>query len=139
VKHSRGAVSVEFALVSIVFIGLTVAVMEFGRVMFLYNNLVEATRMGARVATVCSTSAESVVKAKMISMASNIGLAASDISIVYPTNSCSAADCDGVTVSIGAFVVPLSIPFVNLRFPLPPATTSVPSESLSSTDNVACQ
>ena len=107
--------------------------------MFLYTNIIEATRYGARVATVCAHADKAIVQAKMLKYASNIGLAASDISITYPGNACSAVDCDPVTVQIGSFNVPLSVPFVNLTFPLPKATTSVPSESLDSTNNAICQ
>jgi Flp pilus assembly protein TadG len=134
-----GALTVELALASIVFLTLVLATLEFGRVMFLYTNIIEATRYGARVATVCGTADTTVVKRKMLKYASNIGLTTSDITILYPTNTCSATDCDPVTVRINAFNVPLSVPFVSLTFPLPPATTSVPSESLDSTNNAICQ
>lgn len=137
-RRVRGAVSVEMALVSILFLTLTLAVMEFGRVMFLYNNLVEMTRLGARVATVCSEADVAVVKARMLAFASNIGLSASDITVTYPSASCSAMDCEPVTVEIGSYRVPLAIPFANLQFTLPKATTSIPAESLSSTGNALC-
>jgi Flp pilus assembly protein TadG len=134
-----GAVSVEFAIASIVFLTLVLAVMEFGRVMFLYNNLIEATRFGARVATVCNVTDKSVVQNKMLRFASNIGLQASNIDITYPGNACSATDCDPVTVKILAYNVRLAIPFIHFKFPLPPAITSLPSESLNSTSNAICQ
>jgi Flp pilus assembly protein TadG len=137
--HQAGALTVELALASIVFLTLVLAVLEFGRVMFLYNNLIEATRYGARVATVCAQADTSVVKAKMLKYVSNIGLSAANISVTYPLNACSAVDCDPVTVQINNFSVPLSVPFVSLTFPLPKATTSVPSESLDSTNNAICQ
>ncbi len=138
-SFQAGALTVELALASIVFLTLVLAVLEFGRVMFLYTNLIEATRYGARVATVCAQADTSVVKGKMLKYVSNIGLTAANITISYPLNTCSAVDCDPVTVQINNFSVPLSVPFVNLTFPLPKATTSVPSESLDSANNAICQ
>ena len=137
-RRQFGAITVEYALVSIFFITMVLGVMEFGRVMFLYNNLMEMTRLGARIATVCSVSDANLVKAKMLRFASNIGLTNGNINITYPNSTCTAADCDPVTVSIGNYNVPLLIPFVNLQFPLPPAITSIPAESLSSTNNAVC-
>jgi Flp pilus assembly protein TadG len=134
-----GVLTVELALSSIIFLTLTLAVLEFGRYMFIYNNIIEAARFGARVATVCASTDQSVIKAKMLTYASNIGLTAANITIDYPSNTCSAVDCDPVTVQINNFSVALSIPFANLSFPLPKATTSVPSESLDSTNNAICQ
>jgi Flp pilus assembly protein TadG len=134
-----GALSVELALASIIFLTLILAVLEFGRVMFIYNNLIEMTRYGARVATVCGTGDVAIIKSKMLRYASNIGLSANDITVSYPGSSCTAVTCTPVTVQINSFDVRLSVPFVNLYFPLPKATTSVPSESLDSTNNGICQ
>nr|WP_305907145.1 TadE family protein [Methylomarinum sp. Ch1-1]MDP4519872.1 pilus assembly protein [Methylomarinum sp. Ch1-1] len=56
-KLQRGASMVEFALIALVFFTLIFGIIEFARVMFVYNTLVEATRRGARVAAVCPVSA----------------------------------------------------------------------------------
>lgn len=48
----RGAVTVEFALVAILFFTLLFGVMEFGRAIYLWNTVQQVTRQAAREATV---------------------------------------------------------------------------------------
>ncbi|KAB2970823.1 MAG: pilus assembly protein [Zoogloea sp.] len=135
--RQRGAVAVEFALVFIVFMAMAVAIMEFSRVMYVYASAVEATRLGARIATVCGTGDVAKVKARMRGMLSS--LTPDKISITYPATECSAATCDPVTVRIQGLTVVTSIPMVTpLSFPVPAFSTSIPGESLSSTNNALC-
>ncbi len=136
-NHQRGAVAAEFAIVSILFFALIIAVIEFTKLGIVYSSAVEATRLGARVAAVCSKTDAAKVKAKMKSM---LGLLEpANITITYPSASCSAAGCDPVTVAITGLTYRAAIPFVPLDFPVPAFSTSVPSESLDSTDNPLCQ
>lgn len=132
----RGAVAVELALVAIVFLALVIAVIEFAQVMYVYASAIEATRLGARIAAVCSVSDVDKVKAKMQNMLSI--LQPSNISIAYPASSCSAATCDPITVTIQNLTVDAVIPLAPLTFTVPPFSTSVPSESLDSTNNPIC-
>lgn len=131
-----GAAAVEFALVATLFIALVVAVIELARVAFIYATAVEATRLGARVAVVCSPNDQAAVRAKMKNLLPM--LTDDKISILYPASKCSAASCDPVTVSIQNLTVDAVIPLVPLRFPIPPNATSLPAESLDSTDNPLC-
>jgi Flp pilus assembly protein TadG len=48
-----GVAAVEFALVSAVFFTILLGALEMGRVLFIWNTAAEATRWGARIATVC--------------------------------------------------------------------------------------
>lgn len=52
VAAQQGAASVEFALVALLFFALMFGVIEFGRVIFLWNTVQEVTRHAARDATV---------------------------------------------------------------------------------------
>lgn len=52
-KCQTGVYSVEFAIVGAVFFLLLFAVLEVGRLFFVWNVLTEASRRGARLATVC--------------------------------------------------------------------------------------
>jgi hypothetical protein len=52
-KSQRGAALPEFALIALVFFALLFSAIEVGRWLFTWNTLVEATRRGARIATVC--------------------------------------------------------------------------------------
>ncbi len=47
-----GAAAVEFALVSLLFFTVLFGILEFGRMLFIYNTLQEVTRRGAREAVV---------------------------------------------------------------------------------------
>jgi hypothetical protein len=132
----QGAATVELALVMIVFLGLVIAVIEFAGLMYVYASAIEATRLGARIAAVCDVNDSAVVKAHMKTML-NI-LEPENISITYPASGCSVATCNPVTVRIQNLTYRASIPLVPLTFPVPDFATSVPSESLSSTDNPLC-
>lgn len=134
--RQRGANTAEFAVVSIFFLALVMAVIEFAHLMFVYSTAVEATRLGARMAVVCGTGDVAKVKARMKDMLPILQPA--NIAISYPGSSCSAADCDPVTVRIQGLSVDLAIPLLPLTFAVPDFATSLPAESLSSTDNPLC-
>ena len=52
-SKQQGVYTVEFAIVGAVFFLLLFAVIEVGRLFFVWNVLTEASRRGARLATVC--------------------------------------------------------------------------------------
>jgi hypothetical protein len=52
-SNQRGIYTIEFAIVDAVFFLLLFAVIEVGRLFFVWNVLTEASRRGARLATVC--------------------------------------------------------------------------------------
>ena len=134
--RQRGAVAVEFALVTLLFLALVIAVIEFARVMFIYSTAVETTRLGARIATVCNVGDADKVKARMKHMLPLLEPA--NILMTYPAAGCSAATCDPVTVSIQNLTVTTAIPLLPLTFPVPAFPTSLPGESLDSTNNALC-
>lgn len=133
--RQRGAAAVEFAVIAILFLGLVIGVIEFARLMFIYSTSVEATRLGARLAVVCSVG-DATVKQRMGEMLTL--LTPDKISISYPAAGCSASSCDPVTVSVQNLTVDLLIPLAPLSFSVPDFSTSLPSESLSSADNPVC-
>lgn len=51
-RHQSGATTVEFALIAIVFLTLLLGIMEFGRMMYVWNTAQEVTRRAAREAVV---------------------------------------------------------------------------------------
>ena len=51
--HQSGATTVEFAIVGSVFFMLLFGAIEVGRIMYTWNTLTEATRIGSRTAAVC--------------------------------------------------------------------------------------
>ena len=53
-KHrQKGAETVEFAMLALLFFAIIFAIIEFGRALFVWNALTESTRRGARIAVVC--------------------------------------------------------------------------------------
>ena len=132
---------------------------EFGRLLFTWNTLTEATRRGARMAAVCppptplSTGDINAIKCAAIfntldnlsncsnactsSTASPIlpGLTADNVVVDYlKSNGTSPAANFGeisyVRLSIKNYQLPLSIPFFDLKPWAPEFQTTLPSESL---------
>jgi hypothetical protein len=113
---ARGVAAVEFALVSAVFFTILLGALEMGRVLFIWNTAAEATRWGARIATVCDEGDEAV-KDRMVQLLPNL-LTSANISVV---SACAGGDCT-VTVSLESGIeVDTFIPF------LPPPLLSLPS------------
>lgn len=53
-KHKqKGAETVEFAMIALLFFAFLFAIIEFSRALFVWNALTEATRRGARMAVIC--------------------------------------------------------------------------------------
>ena len=138
----RGTTVVEFALVPGLFvIILLLGIMEMGRAFFYLNASAEATRLGARLAVVCDKSAAQQDRIRD-RMREFVGVLPADrIAFDYlPDNSCGGGTCRSVTVHIlpGA-TFDTVIPFVPLAWTLPPFATTLPTESLDSTNNSICQ
>ncbi len=146
-KWQRGMVIIEFALVVLlVFFPLMLGIMEFGRWLFTLNAAAEATRVGARLAVVCSNSATDVVKIKEKMRFFIGGVSNDQISITYqPSASCNtdwSADasnrCESVTVQLsGATFTPL-MPYFGVPVSIPPFVTTLPREFMKSNGNPVC-
>lgn len=134
-RRQRGAAAVEFAVTILIFLSLTIGVIEFARFTFHWSTAIEATRLGARVAIVCDQG-DSIVKARMRDMLPLLEDA--DITVTYPAGGCSASSCDPVTVHLENVTIPLIIPIIPISLQLPPLHTSLTAESLSSSDNYLC-
>jgi len=145
-RHRQGgAAIVEFALVAIIFLTLLIGVMEFGRWLFTLNAAGEATRLGARLAVVCSNSSADVTKIKDRMRFILGGVTNDQISIDYkPSNGCTtdwSAEtnrCESVTVQLtGATFTPL-IPFMGVAVAVPPFATTLQREYMNSAGNPVC-
>jgi Flp pilus assembly protein TadG len=89
-EASRGQGLVEFALVFPILMLLLVAIFDVGRLVFAYNDITNAARVGARVAIVNQTSG--VAQAATIKQATSLGLSNADVTIDYLEPDLSA-DC----------------------------------------------
>lgn len=138
---ARGATIVEFALVLLVFLMFMLGVTDVARMLFTWNAANEATRLGARYAVVCADPAsQSAVLARMRMMVPEIGA----INLAWSPLSCTAATCEGVTVSITNLNFHWISPVVGALIPLralPTFSTYLPREMMRQDVNntVICQ
>ena len=133
-----GAAAIEFALIAAIFFTILIGVLEFGRVLFYMNSAAEATRFGARIAVVCDINATGIES----NMIKRLGILTGDnINVDYVPAGCSQASCKSISVGITGVTVGTFIPFVPdsvSTITLPPFSTSLPRESMDSTDNSLC-
>lgn len=137
----RGVAAVEFAIVSGLLCTLLLGVMEMGRLLWTWNAAVEATRYGARLAVVCDLN-DTHIKTRMISRLPTLTNANITVTYMNPpaaNNTCTAATCKAVKVSLTGYTFTPIIPFVPMTLTLPPFGTTLRKEFMSSTANEVCQ
>jgi Flp pilus assembly protein TadG len=135
-----GVAAVEFALVSALFFTLLFGVIEMGRLLWIWNAAVEATRLGARIAVVCDIN-DADIKARMTERVPE--LQTSQITVTYlnppaAINTCTSANCKAVSVELTGYTHDTIIPFVPLSLTLPPFETTLRKEFMQSTGNPVC-
>ena len=107
-RHQKGATAVEFAFVAIVFFSVLLGILEFGRVLYTWNAVAEATRWGVRQAVVCEPGSSSALSRMQLIMPS---LASANVSIQWYDSSgavsatCDSTNCAGVAVSVTGLTV----------------------------------
>ena len=140
-KHQKGTTAVEFAIVVALFLTVLLGILDFGRILFTWNAVGEATRWGARQAVVCGQGSTSVL-GKMQTIlptltSANVSVQWYDTSGAVST-SCDATSCGGVAVSVtGMTVAPYSpatwIGFSRLA--VPGVSTYLPREIMGQDPN----
>jgi Flp pilus assembly protein TadG len=136
----RGVAAVEFAIVAGLLCTLLLGVMEMGRLLLTWNAAVEATRFGARLAVVCDMNGANI-KTRMISRLATLTTANITITYLNPpaaANTCTAATCKAVRVSLTGYTHTTHIAFVPLTLTLPAFSTTLRKEFMSSTANEIC-
>jgi TadE-like protein len=157
--RQRGAAAVEFAIVCLLFFTILFAILEFGRMMYVYNTMQEVTRRAAREAVVrwISTADQNTIKSlaffggaaipaggEVTAAAMNIEYLneAGDVITSLPADpGANLAACGNillvnscifsVRVSIvGVSYSPMVSLFSFLGINLPPATVTMQAESL---------
>jgi Flp pilus assembly protein TadG len=145
-KRQKGIYIVEFTIVAAVFFVLLFGVIEFGRALFVWNSLTEATRRGARLAAVCPIGHASIANVAVFNSpdaagASPVmpGLNSSNVVTEYLDQSgvttATLSNVRYVRVSIVEFQHTLLIPALlpglpSMTLTAPPFETTLPSESL---------
>ena len=143
-SRQRGVAAVEFAIVASLLFTVLFGVMEMGRLLWTWNAATEATRLGARLAVVCdiNRSMNAPIKLRMRDMLPALTDANITISYFNPANtvdsSCTNGTCKAARVSLSGFTHTTIIPFVPLSLTLPPFSTTLRKEFMSSTANEVC-
>lgn len=86
---SRGQGLVEFALIFPVLMLLLVAIFDLGRLVFAYNDISNAARVGARVAIV--DQGNNNARTATINQATSLGLSTADVQVTYLRGDLSGA------------------------------------------------
>lgn len=141
IASQRGVAAVEFAIVSALFFTTLLGVIEMGRLLWTWNAAVEATRYGARLAAVCDIG-DSDIRTRMIGRLPT--LLSTNITVTYlnppaANNTCTAANCKAVRVSLNGYTHDTIIPFLPLSLTLPSFSTTLRKEFMNSTANEVCQ
>jgi Flp pilus assembly protein TadG len=140
----RGTTAVEFALISSLLSMLLFGVMEMGRLLWTWNAAVEATRLGARLAVVCDVdrSMGAPIKTRMRAMLPALSNANIKIEYMNPVDTvdaaCTNGSCKAARVKLLGLTYTTIIPFVPLSLTLPPFSTSLRKEFMSSASNEVC-
>jgi Flp pilus assembly protein TadG len=127
-RHS-GATTVEFALGLMIFLTFTLGITDFSRMLFTWNAAQEATRAGARYAVVCDdTARQAQVLARMQAMLPQIN----SINVAWTPAGCTAATCQGVTVTVTGlnyqWISPIAGVAALAPIPMPTFSTFLPRE-----------
>jgi hypothetical protein len=141
----KGVTTVEFALVGGLFFLVLFGILEFGRLLFVWNTLTEATRRGARIAAVCPVNHSAIARIAVLDGPTSggsspilPGLSTANVDLRY-------LDVDGIPIGdpVGNFttiryvrvriigyshnmIIPMFTPLLNA----PPFQTTLPRESL---------
>lgn len=75
-NKQSGIVTVEFAIIGLIFFMVLFSIIEIGRVLFVWNTLAEVTRRGARVASVCPVNASAIANVAVFNDAATSGASA---------------------------------------------------------------
>lgn len=134
-KSQQGVAAVEFAIVAVILFTLLFGIMEMGRVLFMMNAATEATRLGARIAVVCDKNA-AAIKTRMADIAGF--LTSTHINVEYDPAACDIDTCRYITVSVTGLNVQSIVPLIPINFQMPAFSTTLPRESMNSTNNTIC-
>lgn len=154
-SRQNGMTSVEFAVIGTVLLLVIFAVIETGRLMWVWETLTEATRRGARVAAVCPVNHAGIANMTVFNAPDTggesailNGLTTGNVVVEYldggsvllgaPAND-DWCDIEYVRVRIAGFTHQVLIPFVEITLDAPEFETTLPAESLGLVPGVGYQ
>ena len=151
--RQKGATTVEFAIIGLLFFIILFGIVEMGRALFVWNGLADITRRAARIAAVCPPNDTSVIRTAIYNAAGNdgsskiiSGLAPSHVKVSYLDNNLVPAPNPATTgfssvryvqASIDGYTHQLLIPTLNITLTPPDFSTTVPAESLGRWEDAA--
>lgn len=162
--RQKGLTTVEFAIIGALFFIVLFGVIEFGRMLFVWNTLTEATRRGARVAAVCPVNHPAIARKTVFNDENTDGsspilsnLSTDDVEVQYLEDDgdviadpvANFSDIAYVRVSISGgsdgvagyqhdlLVLPALIPGLTGTLTAPEFETTLPRESLGVVPGIA--
>lgn len=96
-RYQSGATAVEFALSLLIFLTFLLGILDFSRMLYMWNAATEATQIGARFAVVCDDTNN---KARILTKMRDFLPQISDINLAWSPAGCLTSTCEGVTVTI---------------------------------------
>lgn len=160
----KGLATVEFAIIGALLLLVLLAVIEFGRLVFVWNSVTEATRRGVRVAVVCPVNDPAIRNVTVFNDDATAGpsallngLTTADVTVDYLDAGgnllvCDVCNCDDtcgdaafvsikyVQVGINNFQHNLLLPPpFNLTLTVPTFESTLPRESLGVVPGVGTQ
>ena len=164
-SRQQGFATIEIAVIGGLMLLLLLAVIEFGRLVFVWNTATEATRRGVRVAVVCPINSLAVANVTVFNdydaaagpSALLTGLSTANVSVEYldaagdPVACSSGCNCNQtsncgdppyasiqyVQVGIENYQHTLLLPWpLDVTLTMPPFTSTLPRESLGAVPGV---
>src|SRR5262245_37756566 len=140
----KGQALVEFSLVTLLFFTVVFGISEFGRALWTWNTIVQATRAGARYAVVeTPTSDDMQIKEVVAYNDPNAnssstpvvpGLTETNVTVNYLNNDGTVASnkniADLIEVSVTGYQFSFLVPLFGSQIPLPSFSTKLPLEGL---------
>ena len=144
-RRQSGTTTVEFAIVGALFFVLLFGVIEFGRLLYVWNALDATTRRAARLAAVCPIDNAGIARVAIFNAPTDDGpsdviggLSPANVQLEYlDANGAPLADPTAsytsiryVEASVTGYRIHLYIPFFSPTFTAPAFRTVLPRESL---------
>ncbi|WP_028997832.1 TadE/TadG family type IV pilus assembly protein [Azohydromonas australica] len=139
-RRQRGAMAVDFALTVSVLLMALIGAMEVGRLLWTWNAAAEATRLGARLAAVC-TRDDADIKTRMRERLPALTNDQIVLDYINPggVGACNDTNCRLVHVELQGFrhelLVPLPTALGSIEIP---ASVTLPREVFNSANQPAC-
>ncbi len=148
-SDQRGTAMVEFALAFMLFWTALIAVIEFARLMFSWGTASEATRIAARLASICdkTSTQQAHIRARVsqyLTASGQIDLAGRTdwLTISYFPTGCTVDTCQQVEAKLYNIHPNMHVPGLNKIITLPEFRMRLPRESMRNSiqgeNNNAC-